>query len=154
MKLIRAKETDAPVLLAIEETAKDLIVYNWGFTDSEFLEWINTDIVYLIEEDGVMVGDISYVVKDADHAYITGLVIVPEFQRRGLARQAMNMLLDELKDYRWAQPRCPSGQSRGEALRVARLRRYGAQGELLWRWPAARYNGERPIMFLSEKIIP
>ena len=101
MKLIRAKETDAPVLLAIEETAKDLIVYSWGFTDSEFLEWIRNEVVYLIEEDGVMVGDISYVVKDADSAYITGLVIVPKFQRRGLARQAMNMLLYELKDYRW-----------------------------------------------------
>ncbi|MEI7749498.1 MAG: GNAT family N-acetyltransferase [Candidatus Moraniibacteriota bacterium] len=100
MNLIRATESDMPVLLGIEETAKDLIVYNWGFTDSEFLEWINTDIVYLIEEDGVMVGDISYAVKDADHAYITGLVIVPEFQRRGLARKAMNMMLDELKEFR------------------------------------------------------
>lgn len=99
MNLIRATKNDAPVLLAIEETAKDLIVYNWGFTDSEFSEWIDTDTVYLIEEDGVMVGDISYVVKDADHAYITGLVIVPQFQRRGLARKAMNMLLDELKDF-------------------------------------------------------
>lgn len=88
------------VLLEIEETAKDLIVYNWGFTDQEFLEWIRNDIVYLIEEDGIMVGDISYVVKDADHAYITGLVIVPEFQRRGLARKAMNMIIDELNDFR------------------------------------------------------
>ncbi|NTW14318.1 MAG: GNAT family N-acetyltransferase [Candidatus Moranbacteria bacterium] len=100
MNLIRATESDVAVLLAIEETAKDLIVYDWGFTDLEFLEWINTDIVYLIKEDGVMVGDISYVVKDADHAYITGLVIVPQFQRRGLARKAMNMLLDELKGFR------------------------------------------------------
>ena len=100
MKLIRAGEGDMPVLLGIEETAKDLIVYSWGFTDSEFLEWIRSEVVYLIEEDEVMVGDISYVVKDHDYAYITGLVIVPEFQRRGLARQAMNMLLDELKDYR------------------------------------------------------
>ncbi|HWQ59805.1 MAG TPA: GNAT family N-acetyltransferase, partial [Candidatus Fimivivens sp.] len=99
MNLIRATENDTAVLLGIEETAKDLIVYNWGFTDSEFLEWINTDIVYLIEEDGVIVGDISYVVKDADHAYISGLVIVPKFQRRGLARKAMNMLLDELKGF-------------------------------------------------------
>jgi len=88
------------VLLGIEETAKDLIVYSWGFTDSEFLEWIRSEVVYLIEENGVMVGDISYVIKDADYAYITGLVIVPEFQRRGLAREAMNMLLDELKGFR------------------------------------------------------
>ncbi|HWQ60510.1 MAG TPA: GNAT family N-acetyltransferase, partial [Candidatus Fimivivens sp.] len=35
----------------------------------------------------------------ADHAYISGLVIVPKFQRRGLARKAMNMLLDELKGF-------------------------------------------------------
>ncbi|MEI6650719.1 MAG: GNAT family N-acetyltransferase [Candidatus Moraniibacteriota bacterium] len=100
MKLIRAGEGDMAVLLGIEETAKDLIVYSWGFTDSEFLEWIRSEVVYLIEENGVMVGDISYVIKDADYAYITGLVIVPEFQRRGLAREAMNMLLDELKGFR------------------------------------------------------
>ena len=100
MKLIRATENDTAVLLAIEETAKDLIVYRWGFTDSEFLEWINTDIVYLIEEDGVMVGDISYVVKDNDYAYISGLVIKPEFQRRGLARKAMTLLMEELNDFR------------------------------------------------------
>ncbi|NTW30906.1 MAG: hypothetical protein HGA33_06495 [Candidatus Moranbacteria bacterium] len=33
MNLIRATEDDMPVLTAIEETARDLIVYNWGFTD-------------------------------------------------------------------------------------------------------------------------
>jgi ribosomal protein S18 acetylase RimI-like enzyme len=100
MNLIRATEDDMPVLTAIEETARDLIVYNWGFTDEEMRQWIRDETVYLIEEDGTIVGDISYRVKDADHAYVSGLIIAPEFQRRGLARKAMNLLLEELRCYR------------------------------------------------------
>lgn len=100
MNLIRATEHDAPVLTAIEETAKDLIVYNWGFTEQEMLDWIQDEVVYLIKEDGAVVGDISYTVKGPGYAYITGLIIVPEYRRRGLARKAINMILDELKDYR------------------------------------------------------
>ncbi|NTW15443.1 MAG: GNAT family N-acetyltransferase [Candidatus Moranbacteria bacterium] len=99
MKLIRATEDDMPVLTAIEETARDLIVYNWGFTDEEMRQWIRDETVYLIEEDGVIVGDISYRVKDTDYAYVSGLIIAPEFQRRGLARKAMGMLLEELREF-------------------------------------------------------
>ncbi|NTW30905.1 MAG: GNAT family N-acetyltransferase [Candidatus Moranbacteria bacterium] len=62
-------------------------------------QWIRDETVYLIEEDGTIVGDISYRVKDADHAYVSGLIIVPEFQRRGLARKAMKMLLEELREF-------------------------------------------------------
>lgn len=99
MNLVRATEDDIPVLTAIEETARDLIVYNWGFTDEEMRQWIRDETVYLIEEDGAIVGDISYRVKDADHAYVSGLIIAPEFQRRGLARKAMKMLLEELREF-------------------------------------------------------
>lgn len=39
-----------------------------------------------------------YQMKSPDHAYISGLVIRPEFQGRGLATEAMEKVLEELKD--------------------------------------------------------
>lgn len=98
--LIRATEHDAPVLTAIEETARDVVVCHWDFTEQEMLDWIRNETVYLIEEDGVTVGDISYVIQGPDYAYISGLIIAPEYQRRGLVCKAMNMMLEELKEFR------------------------------------------------------
>lgn len=100
MKLIRATDKDIQKLLEIEKTTAGLKIYSGYFNEKEIEEWIDNDIVYLIKNDGVIVGSISYEVKDKNHAYISGLVIKPEFQKQGLARQAMELLLEELKKFK------------------------------------------------------
>ena len=47
----------------------------------------------------VTVGSISYQIKNKTHAYISGLIIKPEFQKQGLAKKALSLLLEKLKNY-------------------------------------------------------
>ena len=99
MKLIKATIENVSKLLEIEKTTQGLKVYSGYFSEKEIEEWINNDRVYLIENDGVVVGSISYEIKDDSHAYLSGLVIKPEFRRQGLAREAMVQLFEELKNF-------------------------------------------------------
>jgi len=36
--------------------------------------------------------------KDEHHVYLSGLAIMPQFQGKGIARQAIKMILEKLKD--------------------------------------------------------
>lgn len=100
MKLERAKIKDVKTLLEIEKTTAGLKVYSGYFNEVEIEEWINNELVYLIRIGEETVGSISYEIKDEDHAYISGLVIRPEFQKRGLARKAMETLMEELQSFK------------------------------------------------------
>ncbi|MDP1845715.1 MAG: N-acetyltransferase [Candidatus Moranbacteria bacterium] len=54
----------------------------------------------MILKENILVGIISYKIRDKDHVYIGGLIIKPEFQKQGLGKQVMEKLLEELKDYK------------------------------------------------------
>ncbi|MFA7209452.1 MAG: N-acetyltransferase [Parcubacteria group bacterium] len=99
MKLERATIEDIQVLLEIEKTTVGLKVYSGYFNEKEIEGWIKNDVVYLIKNGEKIAGSISYEIKGKDHAYISGLVIKPEFQKQGLAKQAMESLFGELKGF-------------------------------------------------------
>jgi ribosomal protein S18 acetylase RimI-like enzyme len=100
MEFLKATIKDVQTLLDIEKTTEGLRIYSGYFTEKEIAEWISNDIVYLIKDNGQLVGSVSYEIKDKDHAYISGLVIKTEFRKQGLGRKAMQKLLEELKNYR------------------------------------------------------
>ena len=100
MKLERATTKNIQILLEIEKTTVGLKVYSGYFSEKEIEEWINNDIVYLIKNGEEIIGSISYEIKEKNHAYISGLVIKPEFQKQGLAKQAMKLLFNELKNFK------------------------------------------------------
>lgn len=100
MNLIKATIEDAQILLEIEKTAIDLKVYSGYFTEAEIREWIENESVYLIENNGVIVGSISSEEKDKDHACVSGLVIKSEFRKLGFAKQSIILLLEKLKNHK------------------------------------------------------
>lgn len=100
MKLIRATIKDIQILLEIEKTTIGLKVYSGYFNEKEVEEYVKNSIVYLIKNNDDIVGSISYDVIDSDHADISGLVIKSEFQKRGFARKAMELLFEKLKDFK------------------------------------------------------
>jgi ribosomal-protein-alanine N-acetyltransferase len=100
MELIKATIEDIQTLLEIEKTAKGLKVYSGYFSEKELEEWINSEVVYLIKNNDIIIGSISYKIESVDHADISGLVIKPEFQKRGFAKRAIILLLEELKDFK------------------------------------------------------
>lgn len=96
----KATKDDIKELLDIEKTTIGLKTYSGYFTEEEIAEWISDDIVYLIKKAGTIIGSISYEIKSEEHAYISGLVIRPEFQKQGLAKKATEKLLEELAKYK------------------------------------------------------
>lgn len=99
ISLSRATLADVPALLEVEKTAVGLKTYSGYYTEKELEDYVQADTVYLIKKGSEVVGSISYEVKAPDRVYLSGLVIKPDFQKQGLARQATAKVLEELKDF-------------------------------------------------------
>lgn len=96
--LKRATVEDIDKILEVEKGLVGTKIYS-GLTGAEdTLKELDENIYYLIERNGKVVGDISYQMKDENHAYISGLAVAKEFQGQGIAKQAMQMVLEKLKD--------------------------------------------------------
>ena len=100
LELERATLEDAQTLLEIERTTIGQKTYSGYFEEEEIAEYLRNDVVYLIKARELTAGSISYEIKSENHAYISGLVVKPEFQGQGIARKAMSKLLEELEPYK------------------------------------------------------
>jgi ribosomal protein S18 acetylase RimI-like enzyme len=100
LSLQRVTLEEAQTLLEIEKTTRGLKTYFGYFTEEEIKNYISNDIVYFIKKDDEIVGSISYEIKSEERAYLSGLVIKPEFQGQGLAKQALTRLLEELNRFK------------------------------------------------------
>lgn len=98
IELLRAKIEDVGILLEIEKTTQGLSFYSGYFSEEEIVSWIKTEFVFIIKKDSITVGSISYELKDEEHVYISGLVVKPEFQKMGIAKEAMNLIFEDFKD--------------------------------------------------------
>ncbi len=96
INLRKATSADIPVLLAIEKSVSCSNLYSPMLEEDEWLTELRQNTVYIIEKDGVAVGNISYEEKDDDHVYISGLVVEQQFQGQGIAREALTHLLENL----------------------------------------------------------
>lgn len=100
LSLQKATMEDVQTLLGIEKTTIGLKTYSGYFTEKEIKEYLDNSVVYLIKKDYKIVGSISYEIKDENHAYLSGLVIKPEFHKQGLAKQALVKLLEKLNGFK------------------------------------------------------
>ena len=98
IKLRRAIVKDIPDILEAEKGLVGTKIYS-GLTGSEdAIQEISENIFYVIEKDGKIIGDVAYQIKNEGYAHISGLAVAKEFQRQGIAKQAMQILLEKLKD--------------------------------------------------------
>jgi ribosomal protein S18 acetylase RimI-like enzyme len=98
LSLARATENDIKKLIAIEETVKGNRVYSPMLTEEEWKEEMKSHEIYLIKQQRKVVGNLSYERKSPNHVYISGIVVLPEFQGKGIAREVLTNLLYELRD--------------------------------------------------------
>lgn len=98
MQLKRATMEDVDTYLALDKSLGENKLYAVSVDRDDALEELKKAIVYFIIKDGQAVGYLSYEMKGDSHAYLSGIVIKPEYQGQGLARQAMEKFLEELKD--------------------------------------------------------
>ena len=98
LRFKKAGLKDIPLLISIEQTVSGSKLYSPMLTPDEWIEALGKNTTYLIEEDGLVAGNVSYEMLDPSYAYVDGLVVMPDFQGRGIARKAMEIVLEELKD--------------------------------------------------------
>ena len=98
ISLKRATVEDIGSILEVEKSVVGTKIY-FGLTGiDDPVKEMAENIFYLIEKDGKIVGDIAYEMKDENHAYICALAISKKFQRQGIAKKAVQMLLEKLRD--------------------------------------------------------
>jgi [ribosomal protein S18]-alanine N-acetyltransferase len=97
VSITRARETDIKKLIAIEQSVSGNPHYSPMLTEEEWVHEIKTHDVFLIKLGRRVVGNLSYERASADRVYISGLVVMPEHQRQGVAREAMQIVLKDLE---------------------------------------------------------
>ena len=98
--LQRATLDDIETFIDIEKTGLGLQTYSTMTEKDEVEKIITNSEVYLIKKEGVVAGNVSFEIKSPEHAYIDGLILKPEFQGQGIAREAMNLIMEKVKDYK------------------------------------------------------
>lgn len=88
---------DVDVLLALKQKMNGLKTYSVMTDPDDQRNELENTVTYLIERDGKVVGSISYEIKSENHAYLSDLVIDPEYQGQGLGREALTRVLKELE---------------------------------------------------------
>jgi ribosomal protein S18 acetylase RimI-like enzyme len=63
--------------------------------EEDWKEELKNGTVYLIKSGDKVVGNLSYEQKSPEHLYISGLVVSPGFQGRGIARDVLTRFLNE-----------------------------------------------------------
>ena len=96
--LKKAANSDISILLELEKSVAGSILYSPMLTEDEWLVALDIGVIYLIEKDNTVVGNISYEKKKNGNVHISGLVVKPEFQGQGLGRAALIKVLQELKN--------------------------------------------------------
>ncbi|MFA6189963.1 MAG: GNAT family N-acetyltransferase [Candidatus Staskawiczbacteria bacterium] len=100
IKLRRAGGKDIDEILKIEKSVDGTKIYSALTDRNDVMKCITDDVFYLIEKNNEIVGDVSYELKEKGSAYLSGLVIMPEFQGQGIAREVISVILEELKNVR------------------------------------------------------
>lgn len=96
--LRKADNADIPELIDIEKSVSGLKIYSPMLTNDEWIVALEIGTVYLIQKDREVVGSISYEKKGNGRIHISGLIVMPNFQGQGFARQALTKILAEIKD--------------------------------------------------------
>lgn len=94
----RATTDDVNEYLSIEKSTIGLKMYSRILDKDEALEEINNNQVYFIIKNNKIIGSCEYQIRGVDEVYLSGLVILPEFQSQGIAHQATEFRLNKLKN--------------------------------------------------------
>lgn len=92
----RATTEDIPTLVLMEKSIEVSKTYSSMIAEEEWEEAIQDGPVYILEKEGEIVGNMTYEIKSTNHVYISGLLILPEFQGKGIAKQVMTDTLKEV----------------------------------------------------------
>jgi len=91
---------DISTIIAIEKKLVGIKTFSPMTTEEEWKEEFAkvSQKIYLVLKDGIVVGDTSYEKKSDGSVYLSGLAVDPQFQKQGIGREVMRLIMEELKD--------------------------------------------------------
>ena len=92
-------EDDWKTIVSIEKECETITFFAYS-KEEDSREYLRNSQVWVIKLGKKAIGTISYEEKSSDHAYIDSMTILPKYQRKGFATEAMKWLLFKLKDYK------------------------------------------------------
>jgi len=92
----KATVDDVAEFLCMEKSTIGSKIYSRISDEQEAKEEIENNEVYFIVKNGKNIGSLEYQIQDHGCAYLSGLVILPEFQGQGIARKATEFRLDKV----------------------------------------------------------
>lgn len=93
-KLVEATENDIEALIDVERSVTKTNTYSPMTGEKAWKEELASNKVYLIKEGDINVGSIAYEEKTPEHIYISGIIVRPDYQGRGIATSAMKQVLE------------------------------------------------------------
>lgn len=93
----KATEKDVESFLELEKAVANNKLYSSFKEEDEILEEFKNAEVYLMYKGDRVIGSTAFQMKSPDHAYLAGLVVHPDFQGQGLAREAALFRLEKLQ---------------------------------------------------------
>ena len=93
ISMLEASEADIDALIDIEKAVPKTNVYSPMLTERAWKEELSENTVYLIKSGITPVGSLAYEEKSPDHVYISGIVVRPEYQGRGIASNAIKEVI-------------------------------------------------------------
>lgn len=90
-----AGEQDIEQLIEIEKSVAGQRTYSPMLTAEDWTEELEKGHVYFIKQGEKVVGNISYEERPEDSLYISGVIVLPEFQGHGIGRTALQHVLDQ-----------------------------------------------------------
>jgi len=98
LQRVKINNHDIELLLSLEKSIGNLKTYSAMTDKKETEDELKESIVYFIKENDEVVGNIEYQKKADGSIYLSGLMVKPEFQGKGIGREAMRQVLEEVSD--------------------------------------------------------
>jgi RimJ/RimL family protein N-acetyltransferase len=98
INLQRATIKDVEIFISLEKSVVGPKTYSGTVEKKEAEEEIENNIVYFIKRGDKAIGSIEYNMESEDIANLSGVVVSPEFQGHGVAREAIKQLLEKIGD--------------------------------------------------------
>lgn len=93
-------ESDLPTLWEIEQQMKDCPLFCVAADQEEFGACLKQNTFFIIYKADEVAGYCAYGERNKDLAEIHSMAILKQFRRKGIGTQALEMMLEKLRDYK------------------------------------------------------
>ncbi len=111
----RALPQDIDAYMELERVAANTRTYTPA-TPEDALKELENNTVFFIKDGERVIGRVAYNIKSPGHAYISDLIIHPEYRERGIGRTAIENILEQLAGMKQIDLVTNPGNSKAIAL--------------------------------------